>query len=442
MPQPIVAVVGRPNVGKSTLVNRLAGRREAIVHESRGVTRDRSYHDTEWAGRKFVLVDTGGLEFFRSDDQFSSRIREQALAACEQSDAIIFVVDGTCGVTEEDEQVARVLRRTEKPVFLVVNKYDDPVREDDIWDFWSLGIGEPHAISAIHGHGTGDLLDELVESLPELQEDVYPAGMLNIAIVGRPNAGKSSLANRLAGLERSIVSDVAGTTRDAIDIVIEHEGTPIRLVDTAGMRKRSTVHEDVEYYSIVRGLRAMDKADVCLLVVDSSIGVTEQDQKIVEMAIERGCGLVVLLNKWDVLEDDYTRNEVIQSLVMRMSFASWAPTLRISALTGRSVAKVLDLALDVAAQRSSRVNTSTLNKVLAAISETGHTVTEGRRQLKLSYATQVASEPPVFVLFCNSPDLVTDNFRRFIENRLREAFGLEGTPIRLRFRRKDGRSAR
>ncbi len=442
MPRPIVAVVGRPNVGKSTLVNRLAGRREAIVHESRGVTRDRSYHDVEWTGHEFVLVDTGGIESTHSTDQFSDYIRTQALAACEESNAIVFVVDGSCGVTQEDEEVARILRRSDKPVFLVANKYDNPSHEDGIWDFFSLGVGTPYAISALHGHGTGDLLDELVQVLPEDEEEAYPEGTVHVAIVGRPNAGKSSLTNRLAGRERSIVCDVAGTTRDAIDTIVEHDGIPIRLVDTAGMRKRSAVHEDIEYYSVVRGLRAMDEADVCLLIVDSSVGLTEQDQKIVEMAVERGCGVAVLLNKWDLLEDDYSREEVIQSLTMRMSFASWAPMLRISALTGRSVAKVFDLALTVAANRSSRVSTSALNKVLATIRETGHTVTEGNRRLKLNYATQVSTEPPVFAFFCNSPDLVTDNFRRFIENRLREAFDFTGTPIRLRFRRKDARSQR
>ncbi|MEE1160192.1 MAG: ribosome biogenesis GTPase Der, partial [Atopobiaceae bacterium] len=301
MTKPIVAVVGRPNVGKSTLVNRLAERREAIVHESRGVTRDRSYHETDWNGREFVLVDTGGIESIHSKDTFAPRIREQALMACEEADVIIFVVDGMVGLTDEDEEVARVVRRSKKPSFLVVNKMDDPDRELAVWDFYSLGVGEPRPLSAGHGHGTGDLLDDVVAVLPpeaEEPEDLY-GDVLNVAIIGRPNVGKSSLTNRLVGNERSIVSDVAGTTRDAVDVVIERGDTRFRLVDTAGMRKKSQVHEDVEYYSMVRGLMAMDKADVCLLVVDSSVGVTEQDQKLAVMAIERGCGLVVCLNKWD-----------------------------------------------------------------------------------------------------------------------------------------------
>ena len=437
MAKPIVAIVGRPNVGKSTLVNRIAQSREAIVHESRGVTRDRSYHDADWNGREFVLVDTGGIESLKSDDVFSPRIRQQALAACDEADVIVFVTDGRTGVTDEDEEVARVLRRQSKPVLLAVNKYDDPSNEDNLWDFWSLGIGEPRPISASHGHGTGDLLDEVVASLPEDTGYEYDEDLLGVAIVGRPNVGKSSLANALAGRERAIVSDVAGTTRDAIDIILDHEGKGIRLVDTAGMRKRGVVHEDVEYYSMVRGLRAMDEADVALLVVDSKVGVTEQDQKIAEMAIERGCALAVLLNKWDLLEDDQEREEVMTSLARRMTFADWAPILRISALTGRSVNKVLDLAISVAQNRASRVPTARLNDVMAKIRETGHTVTDGKRRLRINYATQVSVNPPTFAFFCNSPDIVTDNFEHFLENRLREAFDLTGTPIRLRFRAKD-----
>lgn len=440
MAKPIVAVVGRPNVGKSTLVNRIAQSREAIVHESRGVTRDRSYHDADWNGVDFVLIDTGGIESIHSQDTFAPRIRTQALAACSEADVIIFVVDSTSGVNDEDEEVARVLRQTAKPTFLVVNKYDDPTQEEGLWEFYSLGVGEPRAISALHGHGTGDLLDELVASFPEeVVGPEYPEGVVNVAIVGRPNVGKSSLTNALAGSERMIVSDVAGTTRDAVDIVIDHDGVPVRLVDTAGMRKRNVVHEDVEYYSQVRGLRAMDEADVCMLVVDSSVGVTEQDQKIAEMAIDRGCALVVVLNKWDLLKDDQARKDVMDSLAQRMTFATWAPELRTSALTGRSVHKVLDYALKAAARRHARVSTSRLNEVLARIRESGHTVTERNRRLKVNYATQVSVDPPTFAFFCNSPDLVNDNYSRFLENRLREAFDLEGTPVRLRFRAKEQR---
>ncbi|WP_028264261.1 ribosome biogenesis GTPase Der [Atopobium fossor] len=437
MTKPIVAVVGRPNVGKSTLVNRIAQDKEAIVHESRGVTRDRSYHEADWSGRDFILIDTGGMEPSRSDDVFASRIKEQAVAACEEADAIIFVVDGSVGVTDEDEEVARVLRKTKKPVFLCVNKLDNPASEGEIWDFYSLGIGEPIALSAVHGHGTGDLLDDIIAVIPEDNEDVYTDDMLNVAIVGRPNVGKSSLTNKLAGRARSIVSDVAGTTRDAIDVVVEQNNQKYRLVDTAGMRKRNVVHEDIEYYSMVRGLRAMDKADVCLLVIDSTDGVTEQDQKVAAMAIERGCALAVLLNKWDLLEDDQQREDVISSITQRLTFASWAPYVRISALTGRSVDKVLQLASQVARARSQRISTANLNKLVTRLRETGHTVVDKSRRLKIKYATQVSVNPPTFTFFCNAPDLVDDNYEHYLENRLRETYPLEGTPIRLRFRKKD-----
>ncbi len=441
MAKPIVAIVGRPNVGKSTLVNRICQQRDAIVHESRGVTRDRSYHEADWNGRDFIIVDTGGIESVKSDDVFAPRIREQAIAACDEADVIIFVVDGDVGITEEDEEVARVLRKSDTPVFLVVNKLDDPAHEEATWEFYSLGVGEPRPLSAVHGHGTGDLLDEVVAAFPEeVPDEEYPADALNVAIIGRPNVGKSSLANRLAGTERSIVSDVAGTTRDAIDIVIEHDGRPIRLVDTAGMRKRSTVHEDVEYYSVVRGLRAMDRADVCLLVVDSSVGVTEQDQKIAAMAIERGCALAVLLNKWDLLTTDQERDDVIESLAARMTFARWAPVLRISALTGRSIAKVLDLACAIAETHAIRISTARINALVTQIRESGHTITSGNRRLKINYATQTGVEPPAITFFCNAPDLIDDSYERYLENRIREGFDLTGTPLRLRFRSKEASS--
>ena len=437
MPKPIVAIVGRPNVGKSTLVNRLAEVREAIVHESRGVTRDRSYHTTDWNGRSFVLVDTGGIESVKSTDTFAPRIREQAIAACDEADAIIFVVDGSVGVTDEDEEVARILRKGDKPVFLMVNKCDDPSSEDEkLWEFYSLGIGEPRPLSALHGHGTGDLLDDIVAVLPEDAVDDDLVEDLSVAIIGRPNVGKSSLTNRLLGANRSIVSDIAGTTRDAIDSFVDRNGTIIKLVDTAGIRKTNQVHEDVEYYSYVRGLMAMDKADVCLLVIDSSIGVTEQDQKLANMAVDRGCALVLLLNKWDLIDDAQKQEELKMSLAQRMAFAPWAPTLNISALTGRAVGKVFDACLAAAAAHSRVIKTSELNDFLAGLRESGHTVSDKGRRLKLMYATQTGTEPPVLTFFCNFPDLVDDNFERYLENRIRERFDLVGTPIRLRFRKK------
>ncbi len=437
MSKPIVAIVGRPNVGKSTLVNRIAQKRDAIVHESRGVTRDRSYHEADWNGREFTLVDTGGIESEKSDDVFAGRIREQAQAACVEADVIVFVVDATTGVVDEDETVAKILRRAGKPVFLVANKLDNPSDEKNLWEFYSLGLGEPRPISAGHGHGTGDLLDEVVAAFPEeTAEAVYPEDALRVAIIGRPNVGKSSITNRFAGKNRSIVSDVAGTTRDALDVVVEREGRRYRLVDTAGMRKRNLVHEDVEYYSLVRGLRAIDEADVCLLVVDAAEGVTEQDQKVAALAIERGCALILLLNKWDLVKTDEMREDVMQSVARRMTFAPWAPVIRVSALTGRSLDKVWAVVDRVGAAHAGQVPTGALNNLLAQMRESGHTVTDGPKRLRIQYANQTGNKPPVITFFCNFPELVDDNFKRYLENRLRENFNLEGTPMRLRFRKK------
>lgn len=437
MAKPIVAIVGRPNVGKSTLVNRIAQKKEAIVHESRGVTRDRIYHEADWCGREFTLVDTGGIETGRSDDAFAGRIREQAEAACQEADVIIFVVDATTGVTEEDETVARILRRAGKPVFLVANKLDNPADDKTMWDFYALGLGEPRPISAVHGHGTGDLLDEVVAALPEpAEEPEYPEDALRVAIIGRPNVGKSSITNRFAGKNRSIVSDVAGTTRDALDVIVERGDKRYRLVDTAGMRKRNLVHEDVEYYSLVRGLRAIDEAEVCLLVVDASEGVTEQDQKIAGLAIERGCALIILLNKWDLVTDDHAREEVMQSVARRMTFAPWAPVIRVSALTGRSLEKVWAVVDRVGSAHSGQVPTSALNNLLAQMRESGHTIVKGPKRLRIQYANQTGNRPPAITFFCNFPELIDDNYKRYLENRLREQFNLEGTPLRLRFRKK------
>ena len=441
--KPVVAIVGRPNVGKSTLVNRLAGTNDAIVHESRGVTRDRSYHDADWNGREFILVDTGGIEPMKSDDVFSTSIRDQALAAAEEADVVLFVVDGSVGVTEEDESVARMLKRVKKPILLLVNKLDNPAREDErLWEFYSLGIGDPRPISAHHGHGTGDLLDEVVSLLSEEEDEdsgLYPDA-LGVAIIGRPNAGKSSLFNKVIGSERSIVSDIAGTTRDAIDTYIERDGRRYRLVDTAGIRKKSTVYENIEYYSMVRGLRAIDRADVALLVVDSGVGMTEQDQKVANLAIERGCALVILLNKWDLLDDDYKREKALDTVARRMTLAPWAPMLRISALTGRSVEKIWKLIDEAAAERAKTISTSALNRFLTGLREFGHTIVDGKRRLRMHYVTQTGTNPPAFTFFVNHPDLVNDTYRRYVENRMRTEFGFKGTPIRLYFHKKNDRN--
>lgn len=441
--KPIVAIVGRPNVGKSTLVNRIAQTADAIVHQNRGVTRDRSYHEADWNGRSFTLVDTGGIEPLKSEDVFSASIRDQALAACEEAAVILFVVDGTTGVTEEDESVARMLKRVKAPVFLLVNKLDNPDREgDNLWEFYSLGVGEPIAISALHGHGTGDLLDEVVALFPEeddLTAEPSDPNSLSVAIIGRPNAGKSSLFNKIIGSDRSIVSDIAGTTRDAIDTIVERDGRRYCMVDTAGIRKKSTVYENIEYYSMVRGLRAIDRADVALLVVDSTTGMTEQDQKVANLAIERGCALVILLNKWDLLKDDREREQVMETVDRRLTLAPWASVLRISALTGRSVEKIWALIDAAAAARASKVSTSRLNQMLTEMREFGHTVVDGKRRLRMHYVTQTGTKPPTFTFFVNHTDMVNDTYRRYIENRMRAAFDFKGTPIRLRFRKKDSK---
>ena len=436
MSLPIVAIVGRPNVGKSTMVNRLAENNEAIVHEMRGVTRDRSYHEADWNGRSFTLIDTGGIEM-GSDDAFQSSITSQALAATEEADVIVFLVDGKTGINADDEGVARILRRSKKPVLLAVNKLDSVKQEGELWEFYQLGLGDPRPVSALHGTGTGDLLDEIVSLFPEdkVEEDVLDS--INVAIIGRPNAGKSSLTNKLTNDNRSIVSDVAGTTRDAIDTVVEHEGTYYTIVDTAGLRKKSVVHEDVEYYGFVRAMRAIDRAQVVLLVIDATLGLTDQDQRVAGMAAERGCAMVVLLNKWDLVEGPEAKAEIRERIEDRLTFVGYAPVIAISALSGKNVHRIWN-AIDTAYQNySSVISTSRLNVWLQDIREFGHTISKGKRILKLKYVTQTGTEPPFFTFFCNHPDLVEPSFERYLENRLRSTFGFEGTPIRLKFKKKD-----
>jgi GTP-binding protein len=432
---PIVAIVGRPNVGKSTLTNRLAGTHDAIVFETPGVTRDRSYHRADWNGREFVLIDTGGIDF--SDvDAFGASIRQQALMAAEEADVVVFMVDGHVGIAPGDEEVAQILKKSGKPAFLIVNKLDNPAAEEAIHDFWPLGLGEPHAVSALHGHGTGDLLDELVAALPE-SDEVPQTEDVNVAIIGRPNAGKSSLFNRLVGAERSIVSEVAGTTRDALDTVVERDGTTYRLVDTAGLRRQGKIEENIEYYSFVRAMRAIDRADVALLVVDTSVGVTDQDQRVAAFAEERGCALGVLLNKWDLLQDEEAREKLLDQIPRQLGFVRYAPVLRISALTGRGTDRIYQLIDTVYASYTRKITTSALNKLLTELRNFGHTVTKGPRQLRLNYATQTRQKPPGFVFFANHPRLADENFKRYLENRMRETFDFTGTPIILKFRQKD-----
>lgn len=437
MALPIVAVVGRPNVGKSTLVNRIARTSEAIVHEMRGVTRDRSYHKADWNGVDFMLIDTGGIEM-GNEDAFQGSIRAQAFEATNEADVIVFLVDGPAGINADDEEVARILRRADKPVFLVVNKLDTPGREEDIWEFYQLGLGDPWPVSATHGHGTGDLLDEVAAELKKLDYDgTEEVPAVNVAIIGRPNAGKSSLTNRLTNNDRSIVSDVAGTTRDAVDTLVEHDGTLYRIVDTAGLRRTSKIDESVEYYGFVRAMRAIDRADVVLLVVDGTLGLTNEDQRVAGYAAERGCAMAIVLNKWDIVGGPEEKEKIRERIADRMTFVGYAPVIAISALTGKKVDRVWEVIDQVYAGYTRELSTSQLNAWLADIRETGHTVTKGKTVLRMKYVTQTSSQPPQFTFFCNRPDVVDDNFERFLENRLRKQFDLAGTPIRLKFKKKD-----
>ena len=440
MALPIVAVVGRPNVGKSTFVNRIAEADEAIVHEMRGVTRDRSYHKADWNGIEFKLIDTGGIEM-GTEDQFQGSIRSQAFEATNEADVIVFIVDGKTGINADDEEVARILRKTSKPVLLAVNKLDTPNKLDELWEFYQLGLGDPFPISATHGHGTGDLLDEVVDHLRKVDcsfEDEEDDGhIINVAIIGRPNAGKSSLTNRLTNNDRSIVSDVAGTTRDAIDTVVVHDGKKYRIVDTAGLRRKSQIDEDVEYYGFVRAMRAIDRADVALLVIDGSIGLTDQDQLVAGFAAERGCVMIIVLNKWDLVEGPEATAEVRERIEDRMTFVGYAPVVATCALTGKKVDRIWDAVDKAYAGFSQTISTNKLNSWLSSIRETGHTVSQGKAVLRMKYVTQTGTCPPHFTVFVNRPDLVTDNYERFLENRLRKTFDLEGTPIRLKFKKKD-----
>lgn len=445
MALPLVAIVGRPNVGKSTLVNRIAQADEAIVHEMRGVTRDRSYHEADWNGLDFMLVDTGGIEV-GSDDAFQNSITAQALEATRQADVIVFAVDGKAGINTDDEAVANILHKTDKPVFLVVNKLDNPASTDELWEFYALGLGDPWPISALHGHGTGDLLDEVVLKLREAEaaraedassEEDPDDPIINVAIIGRPNAGKSSLTNRLTNNDRSIVSDVAGTTRDAIDTLVEHDGRRYRIVDTAGLRRKSQIDEDVEYYGFVRAMRAIDRADVALLVIDSPIGLTNEDQRVAGYAAERGCAMAIVLNKWDLVEGPDAKQLIRDRIQDRMMFVGYAPVIAISALTGKKVDRIWEAIDTCYAAYTRTIPTNRLNTWLTEIRETGHTVSKGKAILRMKYVTQTGTRPPMFTFFCNRPDVVDDNYERYLENRLRKAFDLVGTPIRLKFKKKD-----
>lgn len=434
MTYPLVAVVGRPNVGKSTLVNRIVASREAIVHETPGVTRDRNYVDTDWNGKTFTMIDTGGIDF-GVDKTMGQQITRQAMLAIDEADAIVFVVDGSVGIMAEDEMVAKVLRASEKPVLLAVNKIDDITHMNTIYPFYKLGLGEPYAVSGIHGLGVGDLLDAIAVLLPTI-ERIENADEIKIAVVGRPNVGKSSLVNRLLNEERVIVSEVPGTTRDAIDTVIEKDGKTYRFIDTAGLRKQPKVKEDVEYYSFVRAMRALDRADMALIAISASEGPSAQDQKIANFAEERGCASIIALNKWDLIESREKAEKVESFLDIKMRFLDYAPKLKVSAKTGKGMAKLYEAIDEVMAEYDKRVSTASINGLVLKIKAEGFQPAKGGRTLKISYASQVGTRPPSFVFFVNHPQLVTPSYGRYIENQLREAYGFIGCPLDVHFRSK------
>ncbi len=437
MSLPVIAIVGRPNVGKSTLVNRIVGRREAIVEEQPGVTRDRKELETDWRGRRFLIVDTGG--WMAAGDGLDAKVSEQAERAIKGADVVLFVTDATVGVTEEDDQVATVLRRAKRPVVVVVNKVDSEHRETDAWDFARLGLGEPIAVSALHGRQVGDLLDAVFERLPSPgPEELPPDDTLkvpSIAVVGRPNVGKSTLFNRLVGEERAVVHDLPGTTRDAIDTVVETEEGRLRFVDTAGMRRKSRIDEGTEYYGMVRSLQAIDRADAALLVIDATEGVTHQDQRLAERIDAAGCATVVVLNKWDVLDPDQ-RDEVLAEVADRLGFLAYAPVLKTSALTGRNVGKLLPALFQARAEYHRRVPTRALNEVLAAAQAAQPPPVEKGHRPRVLYATQGATDPPTFTLFTTRA--LPPSYLRYLERKIREAFSIGPTPIKLRVRRRGG----
>lgn len=438
MSKPIVAVVGRPNVGKSTLFNKIAGRRIAIVEDTPGVTRDRIYADAEWLNHRFTLVDTGGIEPF-SEDVILAQMRRQAELAMETADVIVFVCDAREGVTPADHDVAQMLRHTNKPVILAVNKIDHINLVDNMYDFYALGMGEPIAISAGQGLGIGDLLDAIVSHFSKTEHEEEEDGIIQIAVLGKPNVGKSSLVNALLGEERSIVSDIAGTTRDSIDSMLTYEGRTYRIIDTAGIRrKRAVEDESIERYSVIRSLAAVRRSDVCLIVVDATEGMTEQAVKIAGYCHEEGKASIVLVNKWDLIEKDtYTMDAFKKDIARDLAFMSYVPQLYISAKTGQRLHKILDMVDAVYAQTMMRVPTGRLNDVInEAITVTEPPSDKGRR-LKIYYATQVSVQPPTFVLFVNDPEILHFSYKRYIENYIRKSFGLTGTPIRIIVRKKE-----
>ena len=435
--KPIVAIVGRPNVGKSTLFNKLVGERAAIVDNQPGVTRDRLYRETEWSGTEFVLVDTGGLEP-RNNEFMMSNIKKQAEVAMLEASVILFLVEAKAGITALDEEIATILKKKNKPVIIVVNKVDNMQKQsDDLYEFWGLGFEDMIPVSAEHKINLGDMLDSVIGHIAKLEFPEEEEG-LKLAIIGRPNAGKSSLTNRLVGSERTIVSDVAGTTRDAIDTAFEYNEEKYVIIDTAGIRRKSKIEEDLEYYSVLRAMKAIGRADVCVMMLDAVEGLTDQDKRIAGIAHEEKKPLIICVNKWDLLEkDNKTMKKFEEGLRVDLPFLSYAPILFISAFTGQRVLNILKMANHIYEEYTKRISTGLLNSVLKDAIAVNEPPTRKGRAIKINYATQISAAPPIFAIFCNHPDLLHFSYIRYLENKFREAFGFEGCPIEFVVNKKN-----
>ena len=437
MSKPLVAIVGRPNVGKSMLFNKLVGRRLSIVEDTPGVTRDRLYAECEWRGRTFDIVDTGGIEP-GTTTEILSFMRKQAEIAISHATVIVFVCDIKTGLTAADQDVANMLLRARKPVILAVNKMDQVgMTNPDIYEFYNLGLGDPIAVSAVHGHGTGDLLDACFEHFSEEEEEEEETDVIKVAVIGKPNVGKSSLINRILGEERVIVSNMAGTTRDAVDSYFENEVGKFVFIDTAGMRKKSKVHDEIEKFSVLRAAMAIERADVCLIMIDANEGVTEQDTKVAGMAHEAGKACIIVVNKWDAIEkDDKTMDKMREKIRIDLAYMTYAPIVFISAMTGQRVPRLFQLIKYVDEQASTRITTGMLNSLLADATARVQPPSDKGRRLKIFYMTQASTRPPHFVCFCNDAQLFHFSYQRYLENQIRNTFGLEGTPIRLTVRQR------
>ncbi|HDR7758364.1 MULTISPECIES: ribosome biogenesis GTPase Der [Bacillus] len=436
MPKPVIAIVGRPNVGKSTIFNRIVGERVSIVEDIPGVTRDRIYSAGEWLNHEFNIIDTGGIDI--GDEPFLTQIRQQAEVAIDEADVIIFMTNGRDGVTAADEEVAKILYRSNKPVVLAVNKVDNPEMRSDIYDFYALGFGEPFPISGTHGLGLGDLLDEVAQHFPKIEEDGYDEDTIRFSLIGRPNVGKSSLVNALLGQERVIVSNVAGTTRDAVDTPYSKDGKDYVIIDTAGMRKKGKVYESTEKYSVLRALRAIERSDVVLVVLDGEEGIIEQDKKIAGYAHDSGRAVVIVVNKWDaVKKDEKTMKAFEENIRAHFQFLEYAPIVFLSAKTRKRTQTLIPVIDEVNESHSIRIQTNVLNDVIMDAVAMNPTPTHNGSRLKIFYATQVAVKPPTFVVFVNDPELLHFSYERFLKNRLRESFGFVGTPIHIIARARD-----